>query len=94
MRKKWSKQEEEILMGEIKNTPYNIKKACVNAAIKIERSDTACEQHWYKSLKDKSFVFCTISNKKYVKNKKIAQNANKSTSHNIWNKLLTLLKIK
>ena len=50
-RKRWTDEENNILVQAIKANPHNIKKACIYAATKLEgRTPIACELHWYRVI--------------------------------------------
>lgn len=48
-RKRWTKEEDNILVQAIKANPHNIKEACKYVATKLEgRTSNACYKQWYK----------------------------------------------
>ena len=50
-KKRWTDEENNILVQAITANPHNIKKACIYAATKLEgRTPKACELHWYKVI--------------------------------------------
>ena len=60
--KKWTKEEEEILVQAIQANPHNISEALRTASATMNRSFKACQFHWYGVLspKDKPNFVATI----------------------------------
>ena len=52
--KKWTKEEEEILVQAIQANPHNISEALRTANATINRSFKACQFHWYGVLSPKN----------------------------------------
>lgn len=50
-KKRWTDEENNILVQAITANPHNIKEACKYAAIKLEgRTSSACYKHWYQVI--------------------------------------------
>ena len=98
--KKWTKEEEEILVQAIQANPHNISEALKTASNTINRSFLACQFHWYGVLspKDKpnkmGISFVSIGSNTVYKNRK---NSGTSTiqpeKSTIWFRIKRLLKL-
>ena len=98
--KKWTKEEEEILVQAIQANPHNISEALRTASATINRSFKACQFHWYAVLspKDKpnriGISFVSIGPNTIYKNRK---NSGTSTvqpeKSTIWSRIKRLLKL-
>ena len=91
--KRWTDQEDMIVVSEVKNSPTNLKAAFEAASKKIGRSKTACMCSWYTVLsKDKANAcFVTISGKHQALNRKNGKGVKSSQS--IFTKVLKILGI-
>ena len=98
--KKWTKEEEEILVQAIQANPHNISEALRTASATINRSFKACQFHWYAVLspKDKpnriGISFVSVGPNTIYKNRKNSGTSivqpEKST---IWSRIKRLLKL-
>ena len=98
--KKWTKEEEEILVQAIQANPHNISEALRTASATMNRSFKACQFHWYGVLspKDKpnrmGISFVSIGPNTIYKNRK---NSGTSTiqpeKSTIWSRIKRLLKL-
>ena len=98
--KKWTKEEEEILVQAIQANPHNISEALRTASATINRSFEACQFHWYGvlSTKDKpnkiGISFVSVGPNTIYKNRK---NSGTSTiqpeKSTIWSRIKRLLKL-
>lgn len=94
--KKWTKEEEEILVQAIQANPHNISEALRTASATINRSFNACQFHWYgvlspKNKPDKTGVsFVSIGKHTICKNRK---NTTKPERYSLWSKIKRLLKL-
>ena len=75
--KRWTPEEENILLGYIKSNIHNIHKGIVEAAKELNRTEVACRLHWYGVLSKKDatkygVTYITLSNEAYIKNKKVS----------------------
>lgn len=72
--RKWTQEEEEILLDEIGKNPINLRMCFVAAATKIHRTPNACASHWYsylsQSTKKSKTGLITIGRHIAVRNKK------------------------
>lgn len=94
-RKRWTKEEEEILVQAVKANPHNLEEAFRNVAKKIDRTTEAVHQKWYKKMKHTSRCFITISAEKQMVNGKNHTNRSNSspvaTIKTLWEKLKNLI---
>lgn len=80
--KRWTIEEEQVLIAQIKKNPGNLTKAFDLAATKLDRTVKAIKMHYYlvivtgKSKVDTSCVFMTISENKAIANRKNAKDIN------------------
>lgn len=75
--RKWTSEEEEILLDEIGRNPINLRMCFVAAATRIHRTPNACSSHWYSYLSQNTKKYKTgiitigrhvaVSNKKRFK---------------------------
>ena len=98
--KKWTKEEEKILVQAIQANPHNISEALRTASAIINRSFNACQFHWYAVLSPKNkpnkigISFVSIGPNTIYKNRK---NSGTSTvqpeKSTIWSRIKKLLKL-
>jgi hypothetical protein len=99
-RRKWTKEEEVILVQAVKANPHNLSKAFREVAEKLDRTDRAVSHQWYNKTRINSVCFITVSQNKKLKNGKNyvpnCRHNNPPTTSNktLWEKLKTLLKWK
>ena len=98
---KWTKEEEDILVQAIESYPHNIKEACRQAAIKINRTPIACELHWYNVIAPinnptkKGVSFLTVGPKTIYKNRKNSRNSTiKPEKSTLWAKIKKFINLK
>jgi hypothetical protein len=95
-KRKWTKEEEEILVQAVKANPHNLAKAFREAAEQLGRTEGSVEIRWYGKLKKTSLCFVTISSNKQLKNGKNYDselghtNTPTKTSKTLWGKIKTL----
>lgn len=69
--KKWTKEEDLVILSNVKENPENLLKAFAIAAKKLNRSENSIRLRWYKYLRDSyNPVFMVYSNKKAIINGK------------------------
>lgn len=104
-KRRWTKEEEDILVQAIKANPHNLQQCFREASTKIDRSKPACEHYWYTVLgnpENKKYVgtlFIHLGRKSNLVDRKLRYTtvgwSTKSTpvKHkvSIWNKILKLL---
>lgn len=67
---RWTKEEESVLLREVKNNPHNLMEAFRRAAVKLERSPKSCQLRWYLSLKKGDPCFTVVGRRKASANSK------------------------
>lgn len=101
-RRKWTKEEEEILVQAISANPHNIKEACRYAATKLEgRTSDACYKHWYLKVAPASnptklgISFLAVGPKSVYKNRKNSGNTFvKPEKNTLWMKIKKFIGLK
>lgn len=99
-KKKWTKEEEEILVQAVKANPHNLSKTFREVAEKLGRTEVAVRLQWYTKIKSRSICFVTVSQGKKFKNGKNyvpeCGHINSPTPSNktLWEKLKALLEWK
>ena len=101
-KKRWTDEENNILVQAITANPHNIKEACRHAATKLEgRTPKACELHWYRVIAPANnpiklgVSFLAVGPKTIYKNRKNSGNSTvqpeKST---LWTKIKKFIGLK
>lgn len=100
-RKRWTKEEEEILVQAITANPHNIAEACKRASVELGRTWEACVAHWYKSIAPATnptkmgITFMAIGSKSIYKNRK---NSGKALTNpertTLWTKIKKFIGLK
>ena len=101
-RKRWTTEENNILVQAIKANPHNIKKACIYAATKLKgRTPKACELHWYRviapanNLTKFGVSFLAVGPKTIYKNRKNSGNSTVQPEKNtLWDRIKKLIGLK
>lgn len=95
-RRRWTNEEEQVLIDQVRINPSNLSRAFRNASNIIGRSPHSCEQRWYGKVRHSEAVFMTISanntistNQKNVYN---GTNDNTQNSPSIWQRFLGFLR--
>lgn len=98
IKKKWTKEEDKILIKEIKETPENLKSAFQRTGKKIGRTTSACMFRWYGVVskmynKDvNSVCFAIYSSRKYGVNRKNVSEDIPVKHLSIWQRILKMFK--
>lgn len=97
-RGRWSKEEMDILIDQIKKTPNNLIQAFKRTSLLINRSPHAIRQYWYSVLSKKETTevcFMTIGYHTVNRNRKnvhvYTSNNTEGLSKSKWNKVLAIL---
>lgn len=93
--KRWSKEEEQVLIDQVSRHADNISIAMVSAARITGRTVHACTNYWYRTLskkEDANIAFMCVSSKLTLRNRK--QGNTSKNNKSIWNKIKRLLHIK
>ena len=90
--KKWSDEEENILLEEIRKAPYNLKACFIAASKKLDRSVGAIGNHWYTvtSKNPKILELGTISSKHFCRNRKNGKGV--PVTQSIWRRFVAMVK--
>lgn len=97
-KKKWTDEENNILVQAITANPHNIQEACRYAATKLEsRTPKACILHWYKVIAPANnptklgVSFLAVGPKTIYKNRKNSTSKVKPEKYILWKKIIKLL---
>ena len=94
-KKRWTKEEEEILVQAVKANPHNLEEAFRKVAKQTGRTAKAIHHRWYRKMKHNSRCFITISSEKQMINGKNYTSRNSSspvtTIKILWEKLKNLI---
>lgn len=96
-KKRWTKEEEKILVQAVKANPHNLSKAFREVAEKLGRTERAISGQWYTKTRVNSLCFVTVSQGKEFKNGKNYVpdcghvNSPTPSSKTLWEKLKVLL---
>lgn len=97
-KRKWTTEEEQVLVDQITRSANNIKEALVKTSKLIDRTEAACMWHWYMVVskrKNSSVCFATIGYKTRNINRKVVR-ANTTDNTEVttiswWKKVIKLL---
>lgn len=89
--KRWTKEEEERLLQQVRTFPQNLTKCFFIVSEVIDRTPGAISQHWYSTLSKRPDVVCffTASQDTLSKNRKNSEGV--KCKRNIWQRLLTII---
>lgn len=100
-RKKWTKEEEEILVQAIAANPHNIMDAVRHASAKLDRTVYACSIHWYKVIAPvdnpakMGITFIGVGSRTVCKNRKNSCNTFVEPERNsLWMKIKKFIGLK
>lgn len=90
--KKWTEEEEQRLIRQIRAFPQNLNKCFLIVSEEIERTPAAIASHWYSVTSKRPDVLCffTASAKHVAKNRKSGEGVPSNPS--IWRRLITVLR--
>lgn len=94
--RRYTEEEDRVIISEIAETPYNLEDAFRRASTQINRTPSAISMHWYQTLRRRNnCIFMTISGKKCTVNGKnvvILENSNTTnTGNSIWSRIKRFL---
>lgn len=89
-RRRWTNEEEQVLIDQVRINPSNLTRAFRNASNIIGRSPHSCEQRWYGKVRHSEAVFMTIGARNMSVNSKNSDNT-QPVSVPIWRRILRLL---
>lgn len=92
--KKWSNDEEEVVISCVKESPENLKEAFTKASTMINRTPSAITTRWYDTISNNadkhSTCFMCISKRKYARNRKnVKKDIPAHTNNSIWGRLIS-----
>lgn len=97
-KKKWTNEENNILVQAITANPHNIQESCRYAATKLEgRTPKACIIHWYKVIAPANnptklgVSFLAVGPNTIYKNRKNSVSKVKPEKYTLWKKIIKLL---
>lgn len=94
-RRKWTNEEEQVLISQVRQSPNNLAKAFRATSEIIERSTHCVEQHWYTKTRHSEAIFMTVSANNTIstnqKNVLYSTNDNTHEVVSIWRRLLRFL---
>lgn len=101
-KKRWTKEEDRLLVQAITANPANIKEALMQVSKTLDRTFYACHSRWYCVLSitqnstKASTLFMTVGSKTVYKNRKnsSSNSITKPVKSNLWNTIKKFLKIK
>ena len=101
-KKRWTDEENNILVQAIIANPHNIREACRHAATKLEgRTPRACIRHWYKviapanNLTKLGVSFLAVGPKTIYKNRKNSGSSTVQPEKNtLWTKIKKFIGLK
>lgn len=90
--KKWTRQEDERLLRQVKAFPQNLHRCFMIVAEELGRTESAVSGHWYTSLSKRPDVMCffTASPKHVSKNRKNGMGMESNSS--IWRALVNAIR--
>lgn len=89
-RRRWTNEEEQVLIDQVRINPSNLTRAFRNASNITGRSPHSCEQRWYGKVRHSETVFMTIGARNMSVNSKVS-NSPQPVSVPIWRRILKLL---
>ena len=101
-KRKWTDEEDKILVQVITANPHDIKEACKYAATKLKgRTSNACYRHWYQVIAPANNTtklgvsFLAVGPKTIYKNRKNSGNSTAQPEKNtLWTKIKKLIGLK
>lgn len=89
-RKRWTNEEEQVLISQVKQNPGNLARAFRATSEIIGRNPHSIEQRWYGKVRHSETVFMTIGANAMNVNSKVGNNP-QPVRLPIWKKVLKLL---
>lgn len=94
-KRKWTNNEEQVLISQVKIHPQNLTEAFRVTSTLIDRTEDSIRQHWYLKCNKESYCFMTIGNKTVNLNRKIVTPTTTNNTDNIsatkWARILAIL---
>lgn len=90
--KRWTKDEEQVLLSHIENNPNNFVAAFKAAAEELEgRTVKSVQQHWYTNLQKTNKVFIACTSKKRLPINKKSSKETFPIKKSKWRRILEIL---
>ena len=89
-RRRWTNEEEQVLIDQVRQNPGNLARAFRATSDIIGRSSHSIEQRWYTKVRHSETVFMTIGAANMSVNSKVNNNP-QPVSVPIWRRILNLL---
>lgn len=89
-KRRWTSEEEQVLIDQVRINPSNLARAFRNASNITGRSPHSCEQRWYGKVRHSETVFMTIGARNMSVNSKVSDNS-QPVRLPIWRRILKLL---
>ena len=90
--KRWTDQEDRVLIAQVSRSPENLRKAYERAARLLERTPLACQYRWTQHLRDSKAVAFTLVGSAYaMKNSKV-RGEKRRMRKSIWTWIMELFK--
>ena len=85
--KRWTPEEESLLLNEIKACPQNLSKCFLSVGVQTGRSNKAVQAHWYThtSKDPKNIIWLQISSASVLKNRK--NGVGEANTPKLWNRI-------
>ena len=91
-KKRWTKEEEQVLFSKVSDNPGNLSLAFKEAAQDLDRTVDAIKQYWYYKLRKKGHCFITYSGRSlHINNKNVQVTRPDNTIRLIKNKLKAII---
>lgn len=97
-RKRWTDEEEQVIIREVSNTPNNLESAFRRASTSINRTPKAIAMRWHRTLREREDVgvlFMTCGRKYINANRKIistkTSDNTKRNTVSIWNTIKSII---
>jgi hypothetical protein len=89
-RRRWTSEEEQVLIDQLRINPSNLARAFRNTSNITGRSPHSIEQRWYNKVRQSETVFMTIGARNMSVNSKVSNNP-QPVRLPIWRRILKLL---
>lgn len=93
--RKWSEQEDLVLLRQVKAYPQNLKRAFVIASEELDRTTNACMNRWYTVVSKKedkmNTCFLTISKERVGRNRKNCSDIIEESRLSKWRRILNII---
>ena len=91
---RYTKEEDAIIIEEVKKSPNNLQKAFKAASEKINRSQHCIRARWYRVLRKEQTCFVLVGRNSYKNTKGNSTNYKVKTTKTLFSKIIKWLKLK